>query len=78
MLRRLLELSRALGGQPQVILSTATIGNPAQFARELSGAEVTEVRDSGAARHGKRFYLADHQRAAAPFLGRGDVGGGQP
>ena len=61
MLRRLLELSRALGGQPQVILSTATIGNPAQFARELSGADVTEVRESGAARHGKRFYLADHK-----------------
>ena len=61
MLRRLLALSRALGGQPQVILSTATIGNPAQFARELSGVDVTEVRESGAARHGKRFYLADHK-----------------
>ncbi|AWN24603.1 ATP-dependent helicase [Deinococcus irradiatisoli] len=61
MLRRLLDLSRALGGRPQVVLSTATIGNPAQFARELSGVDVTEVRDSGAARHGKRFYLADHK-----------------
>ncbi|TSA86680.1 DEAD/DEAH box helicase [Deinococcus detaillensis] len=61
MLRRLLDLSRALGGQPQVVLSTATIGNPAQFARELSGVDVTEVRESGAARHGKRYYLADHK-----------------
>jgi DEAD/DEAH box helicase domain-containing protein len=61
MLRRLLDLSRALGGQPQVVLSTATIGNPAQFARELIGVEVSEVRESGAARHGKRFYLADHK-----------------
>ncbi len=61
MLRRLLDLSKALGASPQVILSTATIGNPAQFARELSGVDVSEVRDSGAARHGKRYYLADHK-----------------
>ncbi|GAA4017616.1 DEAD/DEAH box helicase [Deinococcus rubellus] len=61
MLRRLLDLSRALGGNPQVVLSTATIGNPAQFARELSGVDVTEVSDSGAARPGKRYYLADHR-----------------
>lgn len=61
MLRRLLNLSRALGGNPQVVLSTATIGNPAQFARELSGVDVTEVSDSGAARPGKRYYLADHR-----------------
>ncbi|MFC4454592.1 DEAD/DEAH box helicase [Deinococcus sonorensis] len=61
MLRRLLELSRALGARPQVVLSTATIGNPAEFARELCGAEVSEVGVSGAARHGKRYYLADHQ-----------------
>lgn len=61
MLRRLLELARALGANPQVILSTATIGNPAQFARELTGVEAVEVSESGAARHGKRYYLADHR-----------------
>lgn len=61
MLRRLLDLARALGARPQVVLSTATIGNPAEFARELTGVEVTEVRESGAARHGKRYYLADHR-----------------
>ncbi|MGI8748899.1 MAG: DEAD/DEAH box helicase, partial [Deinococcus sp.] len=60
MLRRLLELARALGANPQVVLSTATIGNPAQFARELSGLEVREVGVSGAPGHGKRYYLADH------------------
>ncbi|GHG02574.1 ATP-dependent helicase [Deinococcus piscis] len=61
MLRRLLALSRALGATPQVILSTATIGNPAQFARELVGVDAVEVAQSGAARRGKRYYLADHR-----------------
>lgn len=61
MLRRLLGLARALGAQPQVVLSTATIGNPAEFADELVGIEATEVSQSGAAKHGKRFYLADHR-----------------
>ncbi|GGR94932.1 DEAD/DEAH box helicase [Deinococcus sedimenti] len=61
MLRRLLTLARALGADPQVILSTATIGNPAEFARELTGVDAVEVSESGAARHGKRFVLADHR-----------------
>lgn len=61
MLRRLLELAQALGARPQVVLSTATIGNPSEFADELVGIEATEVSESGAAKHGKRFYLADHR-----------------
>lgn len=61
MLRRLLGLARALGANPQVVLSTATIGNPAEFARELTGVDAVEVRDSGSAKHGKRYYLADHR-----------------
>lgn len=61
MLRRLLDLARALGARPQVVLSTATIGNPAEFARELTGVDAVEVSESGAARHGKRYYLADHR-----------------
>jgi len=61
MLRRLLDLARALGANPQVVLSTATIGNPAEFARELVGVEAEQVGESGAARHGKRYYLADHR-----------------
>lgn len=61
MLRRLLGLARALGANPQVVLSTATIGNPAEFARELTGVDAVEVSESGAERHGKRYYLADHR-----------------
>ncbi|ADV68635.1 DEAD/DEAH box helicase [Deinococcus maricopensis] len=61
MIRRLLDLARALGARPQVVLSTATIGNPAAFAQELAGVDAVEVRESGAARHGKRYYLADHR-----------------
>ncbi|WP_412027839.1 DEAD/DEAH box helicase [Deinococcus yunweiensis] len=61
MLRRVLELARALGATPQVILSTATIGNPAEFARELTGVDAVEVSESGAAKPGKLYYLADHR-----------------
>lgn len=61
MLRRLLSLAKALGANPQVVLSTATIGNPAQFAQELVGVDAVEVAQSGAERHGKRYYLADHR-----------------
>lgn len=61
MVRRLLRLCRSLGANPQVVLSTATIGNPAEFARELTGVDAVEVRESGAARHGKRYVLADHR-----------------
>lgn len=61
MLRRLLGLARALGANPQVVLSTATIGNPGEFARELTGVDAAHVSESGAERHGKRYYLADHR-----------------
>ncbi|GGR25849.1 DEAD/DEAH box helicase [Deinococcus ruber] len=60
MLRRLLDLARLLGADPQVVMSTATIGNPAQFAEELTGLKVQEVSESGAGRHGKQYVLADH------------------
>lgn len=61
MLRRLLDLARALGANSQVVMSTATIGNPAEFARELTGLTFSEVSVSGAAKYGKRFYLLDHK-----------------
>ena len=60
LLRRLLDLARALGASPQVVLSTATIGNPGEFARALTGLTPDQVSESGAAKHGKRYYLADH------------------
>ncbi|WP_027483862.1 DEAD/DEAH box helicase [Deinococcus pimensis] len=61
MLRRLLGLARALGADPRVVLSTATIGNPVEFARELVDVTPVLVSESGARRHGKRYYLADHK-----------------
>ncbi|MBB6100112.1 DEAD/DEAH box helicase domain-containing protein [Deinobacterium chartae] len=61
MLRRLLTLARSLGARPQLILSTATIGNPVAFARELCGIEAVEVSRSGAPQYGKDYYLADHR-----------------
>lgn len=61
MLRRLLDLAQLLGAKPQVVMSTATIGNPAQFALELTGQHFSEVSVSGAAKHGKKFMLVDHK-----------------
>lgn len=61
LLRRVLTLARQLGATPRVVLSTATIGNPTEFALELLGIEASEVSQSGAARHGKDYYLADHR-----------------
>lgn len=61
MLRRLLYMARSLGARPQVVLCTATIGNPAQFARDLLGKDgIAEISTSGAAVHPKHYFLADH------------------
>ncbi len=43
-LRRLLALCRRLGSAPQIIFSSATIANPEEHARALSGRSVSVVR----------------------------------
>ena len=46
---------------PRVVLSTATLGEPLEFARSLTGLDnFAEVSHSGAPTHGKSFYLASH------------------
>lgn len=61
LIRRLLKLAHEFGTRPQVVLSTATIGNPCEFARELTGLDMTEISVSGAQKHGKQYYLTDHK-----------------
>lgn len=61
LMKRLLMLSKNLGANPQIVMSTATIGNPREFASELSGAEAVEISRSGAQKHGKKYFLIDHQ-----------------
>ncbi|MCZ7599429.1 MAG: DEAD/DEAH box helicase [Gammaproteobacteria bacterium] len=53
-LRRLLRLCEQYGSRPSIIACSATIGNPGDLARQLTGRECEVVDDNGApagARH---------------------------
>ena len=49
-LRRLRRLARVYGAEPQFLLASATIANPDELARSLTGAEATVIGDDGAPR----------------------------
>jgi DEAD/DEAH box helicase domain-containing protein len=49
-LRRLRRLARVYGAEPQFLLASATIANPAQLAESLLGVPVTAIGDDGAPR----------------------------
>jgi len=56
-LRRLRRIARFYGSDPQFILSTATIANPAEMAEKMIEAPVTLVDDNGAPRGDKHFIF---------------------
>ncbi|MEW5725313.1 MAG: DEAD/DEAH box helicase, partial [Thermodesulfobacteriota bacterium] len=56
-LRRLHRVVGNYGGRPVFILSSATIGNPARLARDLTGLDCTPVTESGAPAAGKHFVF---------------------
>ena len=56
LLRRALRIARHYGANPQVILSSASIANPAEFARSLTGRDATPIRDD-ASEHGERHVV---------------------
>jgi DEAD/DEAH box helicase domain-containing protein len=49
-LRRLRRLARVYGAEPQFLLASATIANPGELARSLTGAPATVIGDDGAPR----------------------------
>jgi DEAD/DEAH box helicase domain-containing protein len=49
-LRRLRRLARVYGAEPQFLLASATIANPAQLGRSLAGVDFTVVEDDAAPR----------------------------
>src|SRR5213076_2255986 len=49
-LRRLRRLARVYGAEPQFLLASATIANPGELARSLTGTEATVIGDDGAPR----------------------------
>ncbi|MBD0329807.1 MAG: DEAD/DEAH box helicase [Thermoleophilia bacterium] len=56
-LRRLRRLARVYGSEPQFLFASATIANPAELARALTGVEVTVVEDDGAPRAERTIAL---------------------
>jgi len=55
-LRRLRRIARFYGADPQFILSTATIANPAEMAEKMIEAPVTLIDDNGAPR-GEKYFI---------------------
>ncbi|HBL25496.1 MAG TPA: DEAD/DEAH box helicase [Acidobacteria bacterium] len=64
-LQRLLRLSRAVGGDPVVIASSATAANAAEFAETLTGKRFHWIGTSGAPREGRHFLL--FRPVASPY-----------
>jgi DEAD/DEAH box helicase domain-containing protein len=56
-LRRLRRLARVHGAEPQFLLASATIANPAELARSLIGSDATVVEDDGAPRAERTIAL---------------------
>jgi DEAD/DEAH box helicase domain-containing protein len=56
-LRRLRRLAAHYGGQPQFVLASATIGNPAELAERLVGLPFAEVDEDESPRGEKLFVL---------------------
>lgn len=56
-LRRLRRLARIYGAEPQFLLASATIANPAELARSLTGLDAEVVGDDGAPRAERTIAL---------------------
>ncbi len=56
-LRRLRRLARVYGSEPQLLLASATIANPGELARSLTGVDATVIGDDGAPRAERTIAL---------------------
>jgi len=59
LLRRLLRIVDHYGGDPRIILSSASIANPEEFARALTGRDAVSVHEDGSGRGEKRVLFWD-------------------
>ena len=55
-IRRLLRLCQHYGSHPQFILSTATLANPREFAKSLTGHDFTSIEEDGSP-HGRKHFV---------------------
>ena len=58
-LRRLHRVAAFYGSRPRFVTSSATISNPAEFARALAGRDFALVNDDGSPGQGKRFLFVN-------------------
>ncbi|UCH03061.1 MAG: DEAD/DEAH box helicase [Candidatus Bathyarchaeota archaeon] len=56
LIRRLLRICQHYGSDPQLILSSATIANPKEHSKKLTGEDFEVVANDGSAR-GKKFFI---------------------
>ena len=64
-LRRLQRICTYYGSRPQFILSSATVANPDELARDLLGTEATVISESGAPRAKRHFVFINPLDSAA-------------
>lgn len=69
-IRRLNRIVRYYGGNPQFILSSATVGNPDVLAKSLTGFDCETVTDSGAPAAGKHFVFINPDLSPAVSAAR--------
>jgi len=56
LLRRVLRIARYYGSDPQIVVSSASIANPDEFARSLTGRSAVAICDDGS-EHGEKYVL---------------------
>ncbi len=64
-LRRLRRICRMYGAEPQFIMSSATVGNPAELGRDLLGTDVAVITESGAPQSARHFVFFDPHDSAS-------------
>ena len=64
-IRRLERLCRHYGSRPRFIMTSATVGNPAELAAQLLGQPAAVVVDTGAPRAGRDFLFLNPMESAA-------------
>jgi DEAD/DEAH box helicase domain-containing protein len=64
-LRRLKRICRYYNAKPQFVLSSATVANPAELAKNLLGEEATVINESGAPRAKRHFVFINPLDSAA-------------
>ncbi len=63
--RRLIRICEHYGSRPVFILSSATVGNPLELSRRLTGLDFSEVTESGAPQGKRHLILVDSQGVGA-------------